>query len=163
MMKSCFLALLTLGMACAMADAPIGARPVVYAANYPLAYFANRIAGDLAEVGFPAPSDVDPAFWMPDEATLLGYQRADLILLNGAGYERWTRVISLPASRVVDTTRPVADRYIRTGEVVTHTHGPSGEHAHENLAFTTWLDLNIAAEQAKSIAHALSGRIPALT
>ena len=56
----------------------------VYTVNYPLAYFAERIAGDQARVVFPAPSDVDPAFWQPDRETIRTYQQADLILLNGA-------------------------------------------------------------------------------
>ena len=38
----------------------------IYTVNYPLAYFAERIGGDLAQVTFPAPPDVDPAFWMPN-------------------------------------------------------------------------------------------------
>ena len=38
----------------------------VYVVNYPLAYFAERIGGDLIRVEFPAPSDVDPAYWTPD-------------------------------------------------------------------------------------------------
>ena len=35
---------------------------VIYTVNYPLAYFAERIGGDLVAVHFPAPEDVDPAF-----------------------------------------------------------------------------------------------------
>ncbi len=57
----------------------------IYTVNYPLAYFAERIAGDLAEIRFPAPPDVDPAFWMPGTDTIAAYQAADRILLNGAG------------------------------------------------------------------------------
>ena len=46
---------------------------VVYAVNYPLAYFAERIGGDLVEVVFPAPVDEDPAFWNPSaEAPMPG-------------------------------------------------------------------------------------------
>ena len=38
---------------------------VIYTVNYPLAFFAERIGGDLVEVVFPAPVDEDPAFWSP--------------------------------------------------------------------------------------------------
>jgi zinc transport system substrate-binding protein len=75
----------------------------VYTVNYPLAYFAERIAGDLATVIFPAPPNVDPAFWMPNAETIAAYQTADLILLNGADYAKWTAKVSLPRSRLVDT------------------------------------------------------------
>lgn len=123
--------------------------------NYPLAYFAERIAGDLAEVTFPAPDDVDPAFWMPDAETIAAYQAADLILLNGADYAKWTAKVSLPRSRLVDTSRAFRDAYIRAAGAVTHSHGPGGEHDHGGFAFTTWLDLDQAAQQAEAIAQAL--------
>jgi zinc transport system substrate-binding protein len=47
-----------------------------------------------------------------------------------------------------------------TEEVITHSHGADGEHAHEALAFTTWLDLSLAAMQAESIFKALSRKRP---
>ena len=109
----------------------------IYTVNYPLAYFAERLAGDLAEVRFPAPPDVDPAFWKPGADVVAAYQRADLILLNGAGYAKWVDKASLPRSRLVDTSRAFADKYIQAPSAVTHSHGPGGEHAHSGTAFTT--------------------------
>jgi zinc transport system substrate-binding protein len=132
----------------------------IYTVNYPLAYFAERIAGDLAEVTFAAPDDIDPAFWMPDTATIAAYQAADLILLNGADYAKWTAKVSLPRSRVVDTSRACRDAYIREAGGITHSHGPGGEHDHGGLAFTTWLDLSQAAQQAEAIARALIRKSP---
>jgi zinc transport system substrate-binding protein len=60
----------------------------------------------------------------------------------------------------VNTSERLKDRYIVTAEVLTHSHGPEGKHAHEALAFTTWMDLDLAAMQAKAIAHALSRKNP---
>jgi len=132
----------------------------VYTVNYPLAYFAERLAGDLADVRFPAPPDVDPAFWEPGANVVAAYQRADLILLNGAGYAKWVNRVSLPRSRLVDTSRAFADKYIEAPTAVTHAHGPGGEHAHSGTAFTTWLDLRQAAQQAEAIAQALIRKRP---
>jgi len=132
----------------------------VYTVNYPLAYFAERIGGDQVEVVFPAPADVDPTYWMPDLATIAAYQQADLILLNGANYARWVGKVSLPRSKMVDTSRKFKDRYLYTSEVTTHSHGAAGAHAHESLAFTTWLDLGLAKLQAESIYRALVRRQP---
>ncbi len=132
----------------------------IYTVNYPLAYFAERIAGDLAEVTFPAPRGVDPAFWMPDAGTIAAYQAADLVLLNGADYAKWTGKVSLPRSRLVDTSRGLRDAYIREVDGISHNHGPGGEHAHGGLAFTTWLDLSQAAQQAEAIARALARKRP---
>ncbi|MCP5119336.1 MAG: zinc ABC transporter solute-binding protein, partial [bacterium] len=108
------------------ADAP---RPVVYAVNYPLAYFAERIGGDLVEVRLPAPAGKEPG---AEEVAAI--QKADLILLQGSGYARWVDTVSLPLSRTVDTTAGFRERYIEIEDAVTHSHGPEGEHSHGGLA-----------------------------
>lgn len=134
----------------------------VYAVNYPLKYFAERIAGNHAKIEFPAPADQDPVYWMPDAEAISKYQRADLILLNGANYAKWIHKVTLPRFRLVNTSASFKDQYIETAEVVSHSHGAEGEHAHEALAFTTWLDFDLAAKQAKAIANALSRKKPSL-
>jgi zinc transport system substrate-binding protein len=134
----------------------------IYVVNYPLKYFAERIAGEHATVILPAPAGKDPAFWMPNTKTIADYQRADLILLNGAAYAKWINKVALPQFRLVDTSANFKDRYIKMSNVMTHTHGPTGEHAHEGVAFTTWLDFELAAQQAKEIASVLSRKRPAL-
>jgi zinc transport system substrate-binding protein len=134
----------------------------VYTVNYPLAYFAQRIGGEHVDVFFPGPPNEDPAYWMPDSKTIDKYQKADLILLNGANYAKWVAKVSLPQSKMADTSKRFKDRYIYTKEAVTHSHGPQGKHAHENLAFTTWLDFSLAAEQAKAVQHAMGRKRPGL-
>ncbi|MFW2404499.1 MAG: metal ABC transporter substrate-binding protein [Gammaproteobacteria bacterium] len=135
-------------------DAPAGP-VVVYAVNYPLAYFAQAIGGDAVETHMPAPRGIDPAAWSPDVDTIADFQRADLILLNGAGYAAWVSRATLPPSRIVDTSAAFADRYLRVDQAVTHTHGPEGEHEHGDVAFTTWLDPALASLQAAAIRDAL--------
>ncbi len=133
----------------------------IYTVNYPLTYFAERIGGDLVNVVFPAPSGIDPAFWTPDTETLKKYQKADLIILNGAGYEKWTRKVSLPMLRLVDTSKAFKDKLIHIETNVTHSHGPGGDHSHGGTAFTTWLDFSQAALQAEAIYKAISRKHPA--
>lgn len=134
----------------------------VYVVNYPLQYFAERIGGEHVNVVFPAPADVDPAYWMPDTKTISDYQQADIILLNGAGYAKWVNKATLPRFRMVNTSAGFKDQYIETTEILTHSHGSEGEHAHESLAFTTWIDFSLAAQQARAIAAALSRKRPEL-
>ena len=50
----------------------------VFTVNYPLAYFAERIGGDHVEVHFPAPVDVDPAFWKPSAEIVCQVSRRGL-------------------------------------------------------------------------------------
>lgn len=135
----------------------------VYVVNYPLQYFAERIAGEHATVIFPAPDEVDPAYWMPDKKIIEAYQQADLILLNGAHYAKWVAKVTLPRSKMVDTSRKFKDRYITNKEITTHSHGAAGEHGHEDAAFTLWLDFNLAAQQAKAIEKAMSRKRPELS
>ena len=158
-----FLALLGSLTACDRADSPGSERastatrkPSVYAVNYPLAWAASQLAGEFAEVHFPAPPGVDPAFWEPDLEAIAAYQSADLILLNGADYAKWTGKVSLPQTRLLDTSKGIADQYIAVDSGPVHSHGPGGDHSHGDLAFTVWLDLSLYAQQVERIAGALA-------
>lgn len=132
----------------------------VYVVNYPLKYFAERIGGERVEVQFPAPADEDPAYWSPGPEVVAAYQQADLVLLNGADYAKWISKVSMPPSKMVDTSGAFADRLITLEDQTTHSHGPEGEHAHGGLAFTTWLDPTLAIEQARAVKDALSAKLP---
>jgi len=132
---------------------------LVIAVNYPLAYFAERIAGGAARVELPAPPGVDPAYWRPSGEEVGRIQGADLVLRNGAGYAKWVERVSLAPSRVVDTSEAFEDRYLELGEVV-HSHGPEGEHSHAAVDFNTWLDPNFAVSQAQAVFDALLGLAP---
>jgi len=140
---------------------PVGAvaaeddRLTIHTVNYPLQYFAQRIAGEHAEVVFPAPVDGDPAFWQPSAEDIAAYQQADLILLNGAGYAKWVQRVALPRRKLVDTSAGFRDRYIQVDGTVTHSHGSGGDHSHAGTAFTTWLDPTLAVEQARAVGQAL--------
>lgn len=128
----------------------------VYTVNYPLQYFTERIGGEYVQVDCPAPADEDPANWTPDAETILKYQQADLILLNGAGYAQWVDKVSLPAAKRVNTSSAFEKRYIMLEQAVTHSHGPGGAHEHGIAAFTTWLDPGLASEQAQAICQTLA-------
>ena len=136
-------------------------KPRVFVVNYPLMYFVERIAGDTVDIDFPVPPDIDPAFWKPNAEDVLRLQTADLIVLNGANYAKWTRRVSLPETMSHDTTINLKDRYIRIEDATTHQHGPKGkQHSHTGYAFTTWLDLKIAVEQARAVNDALTQFVP---
>jgi len=136
-------------------------KPQVLVANYPLQYFAQRIAGDAVDVRFLAPKGEDPAFWQPDEAAITAFQAADLILMNGAGYSKWADKVTLPESKVVDTSAAFANNLIEVRDATTHSHGPAGAHSHNGTAFTTWIDFKQASMQAESVGEALAKLVPA--
>jgi zinc transport system substrate-binding protein len=135
-------------------------KPVVTVSNYPLQYMVARIGFPVLEVRFPASGSDDPAYWRPTAEEVAMLQNADLIVLNGASYEHWLKGVSLPLSRVVETAASFQERWITVAGAVTHSHGPEGKHEHGEIAFTTWLDLSLAVEQARAIGNALSARWP---
>ena len=130
----------------------------VFTVNYPLHYFAERIGGEFIELIYPIPNDKDPAYWIPKE--LEEIQSADLILANGAGYAKWMEKVSLPVSKIVNTSKDSKDKYINIEEGSSHSHGTTGEHIHYGYAFTTWLDFKIAAGQAEAIRDAFIDKLP---
>ena len=134
--------------------------PRVAAVNYPLAWAAQQLCLDAAEVYFPVPDGVDPAFWQPQLQELASYQQAALILLNGANYARWVTKASLPANRLLDTSRDFSAKLIETDSGPLHSHGPQGDHSHGEKAFTVWLDLDLYRQQIEAMAEALTPVLP---
>ena len=148
-------------LAAVLVAAPAAAqdRPVIVADSYPMAYFAERLAGDAAEVRLVVPEGRDPSSWRPGLAEIAEIQGADLIVLNGAGLADWTTRAALPRARTVETGRGLTDALIAT-ETLTHSHGAEGAHSHEGVATHTWLDLELAARQAEALAAAMGRVLP---
>lgn len=159
-MKRSLPALCLLLAACSEREpAPTAREPLVYTTFYPTAYFAERIAGGEPKVVCPVPEGADPIFWEPSREVLAAYQSADLVVLNGAGYERWVQHASLAPSRLVDTAAPFRERFL-VFETVTHSHGAAGAHTHEGIDGHTWMDPQNARIQAGEIERAFAARWP---
>jgi zinc transport system substrate-binding protein len=137
-------------------------KPIVITSNYPLYFFTSEIAGDVVDVRFPA-IEGDPAMWAPDGQNVSDLQTADLLILNGAGYESWLAFTTLPAGHMLDTTAGVQEMLLPIENEAVHQHGPTGEHSHQGTAFTTWLDPQLAIEQARAIMLGLSVLVPQQT
>lgn len=139
-------------------DTPI----TVITSNYPLYYFASQITSGMdAEVEIILPDmEGDPANWQPDSKAITGLQGADLVVLNGAGYESWLSWVTLPEDLLLDASASIADQLIPLESETVHQHGPSGEHSHKGYAFTVWLNPKLAIEQSRSIHQALTHLLP---
>ncbi len=132
----------------------------VASVNYPLHYFAQRIGGDVIEAVYPVSPEGDPAYWQPDADAIALFQSADVILLNGADYAKWIKKVSLPVSKIVNTSKAFENDYIELKEGTTHSHGPEGKHEHIGYAFTTWLNFKYAVKQAEAVKDALAKTLP---
>lgn len=131
----------------------------VVAVNYPLHYFAERIATESFELTYLVSPDVDPAFWEPGDADLIVFQKADIVIRNGADYAKWMKVVTLPTTTRVDTSRGFSDRYI-SDDTSDHKHGDGDDHSHAGTAFTTWIDFSQAGQQAEAIAKRMTRYAP---
>jgi len=134
--------------------------PTIFVSNYPLQFFTQFIAGHKVKIVFSAKESDDPANWQPKAEQISSIQNADLIILNGASYEKWMENISVSTSKIVNTTAKATDKLISYKETLTHSHGPEGDHAHMGTAFTTWLDFSLARFQAKTIYESLISNYP---
>ncbi len=129
--------------------------PVVVTTNAPVNYFATQLGGDDFKFLFPIGPGIDPAYWQPTAEEIEAVQQADLILANGATYEKWMRNASLPESKIVDTSAAFKKHWIETTDGVIHSHGPDGAHTHVGTAFTTWIDFSQALQQAIAVKESL--------
>jgi len=165
MKKTIFLALTILLVACtekepASPDSMSSTdKPVVMTSNYPLYFFTGEIAGESIDVHFPE-IDGDPAMWAPSGPEAGRLQDADLLILNGAGYESWLAFTTLPGGHSLDTTAQLQDKLLAIENETKHQHGPAGKHSHQGTAFTTWLDPQLAIEQARAVMQGLSRLAP---
>lgn len=135
--------------------------PVVVVTFHPTEYLVKRLAGERVRVVCDVPPDADALFWEPDRRAVQRMQRADLIVLNGAGLERWTERVSLPRSRVLDSSAALAGSLLEYEDSQVHSHGSGAEHVHTGVDAHLWLDPNLALEQARSIHAGLARILPA--
>jgi len=129
----------------------------VHTPNAPVASMVLALAPTAIVSGPWASTDGDPAYWKPSSSDIARVQAAELIVLNGAGYEPWAQQAALPRARTVELAlaQGVRDKLIEErGD--THSHGPEGEHSHAGFAFTTWLSPAILREQARALAAELA-------
>lgn len=137
----------------------VSQKKTIAVVNYPLYFFAKSIGGEHVTVYFPV-MEGDPAYWKPSAKQVINFQDADLILANGAGYAKWMEKVSLPSSKIVNTSLSFKEHWIETVEGLSHSHGPEGEHVHKGTAFTTWLNFKFALQQAATIHESMKQLLP---
>jgi len=136
-------------------------RLAVYTTFYPTWFFVKTIGGSSVNAVNPIPPDEDPIFFQPPAEMVLEYQqKADMIVLNGAGYARWVAKVMLPEEKVVNAGAAFEHDLIEIEAATTHSHGEQGEHTHEGIDGHTWIDPQLAMEQCRAIAAALEAQAP---
>jgi len=137
-------------------QAPSDRQPIrVVVTSQPLLEMAQAVGQGIFEISKIVPQDVSSRDWKPRQEDIRTLQQANLILINGAGYEPWRDRVSLPGSRLKDTAAGYYDQFIRIPDAVVHQHGPEGPHSHPGTAWATWLDPDLAISQLSQVTSAL--------
>ncbi len=76
-------------------------RLTIVASFYPLYEFAQQVSGDRAVVSSLVPAGIEPHDWDPTAAEVTLARSADLVIINGAGFESWANRIE---GKIVDTS-----------------------------------------------------------
>ncbi len=129
---------------------------LVYTSFYPMYDFARQVGGDRIELVNLVQSGGDPHNWEPEPTDIVGLEKADLFIYNGAGMETWVdKVLASLQNKdlvVVDTSAGIdliaAD----------HSHGEEDDHDEEGESIDPhiWLSLRNAKKQAETIMKALT-------
>lgn len=124
----------------------------VRVASFPAEYLAKRVGGAVVQVQNVLPAGKDPPFWSPTGDVVATIQKAELIVANGAGFEKWMQTANLSEDKVVDSAAGIDFIHLE-GE--THSHGKGGEHSHAGIDPHTWSDPLAYYQQAEAVHAAL--------
>jgi zinc transport system substrate-binding protein len=109
----------------------------VVASFYPLYDFASQVAGDRAQVSSLVPAGIEPHDWEPSPGDAAKARDADMLIINGAGFESWAG--SVGAKEIVDTSESM-----------------EFDHANPHV----WLDPILAKHQVEKIRDAFVNADP---
>ena len=118
----------------------------VVASFYPLYEFTSQVAGDRAVVSSLVPAGIEPHDWEPTSRDVARVRTADMLVINGAGFESWAG--DMEAKIVVNTSKGM--------ELEHEEELAEDEHEHEGgVNPHVWLDPILAEQQVSIIRDAL--------
>ena len=124
---------------------------IVIASFYPLYEFTKQVGQDKVNVSILIPPGIEPHDWEPTISELQKMHQADLIVINGLGFENWLDDIDTVNSDVsiVDTSKGMS-------LIIDDTSKDDGHHVVRSSADPhIWLNPIKAKTQVQNIADAL--------
>ncbi|TYS89868.1 metal ABC transporter solute-binding protein, Zn/Mn family [Rossellomorea aquimaris] len=125
----------------------------IFTTVYPLQFFAERIAGEEAEVESLLPPGSDSHTYEPTSKDVLAIAEADAFIMNGAGLEAYAEKIA-KAVEAEDVTVVEAAEGIELNEG-SHDHDHEEDHDHGDHDPHVWLDPIRAIDLAENIKNTL--------
>ena len=123
--------------------------------------FSQNIGKEMIDVTLLVPMGADPHDWEPTIRDRERLQKADVIIVNGIGYEHWIGSFDSNDNQgiLVDTSNGIST--LDSEKHDDHDgHEEEDKHNHENLDPHIWLNPVYAQLQVKNIANALSNSDP---
>ncbi|MEJ2260259.1 MAG: metal ABC transporter substrate-binding protein [Nitrosopumilaceae archaeon] len=128
----------------------------VISSFYPLYEFAQKIGQDRVDVKLLVPEGVEPHDWEPTIQDVQKMQKADLIIINGIGFENWVDNLEEMNYQgiVVDTSNGIIKKKIF--EKPNISDKSETIHEHESGDPHIWLNPVLAKTQVQNIADSFS-------
>jgi len=135
----------------------------VYVSFYPLYETTQAVIGQKTDVKILTPTNVDPHDFDPSVKIIQEMKTADLIILNGGGFESWISNMEFESGQLLDSSNGIS--FLKTESVDHHEehdeHAKEDEHdEHEEHKVVSdphiWLNPNLVKIQVKNIAERLS-------
>ena len=129
--------------------------------------FSQNIGKEMIDVTLLVPMGADPHDWEPTIRDREKLQKADVIIVNGIGYEHWLDSFDSNDNQgiLVDTSNGIStldsEKHDDHAKEDDHDgHEEEDKHNHEDLDPHIWLNPVYAQLQVKNIANALSNSDP---
>jgi zinc transport system substrate-binding protein len=122
----------------------------VYTTIAPIHFVTRQLLGEKDRIMNTCPPGEDEPTYIPPRSVLMDMLKADVIILNGASFEEWLEAVSLPASRLFDSSLNFKDQWL-TYEGIVHSHGGQDDHSHEGYNGHTWLSPHFFIKQTTAI------------
>ena len=121
---------------------------------YPLFEFSKQIAQDKADVSLLVPIGIEPHDWEPTIQDVQRMQKADLIVINGIGFEEWVHDLEETnyQGKIVDTSKGIVTKHNEIIEIDEDYHGLNDPHI--------WLNPVLVKIQVQNIADSFSKADP---
>ena len=119
------------------------AKKTVFVSTYPLESLTKALLKNQKNIEIWNP--VEGNLWIPNREIIERIKNSDLIIINGANYEKWTSFFSLPRKKIVNTSKKFKKDWLKNRGIV-HSHG-NKTHSHSGYDGHTWVSPHMFLKQ----------------
>ncbi|MDX1533690.1 MAG: zinc ABC transporter substrate-binding protein [Nitrosopumilaceae archaeon] len=147
-------------------ESPSNSKIVAITSFFPLYDFTKQVGGENVDVSLLVPQGVEPHDWEPSIKDVQRIQNADVVIINGIGFENWVEKIDTINSDVVLIDTSVGIEIITGYEDIHEDEDHADEHEDKIDEHALqgdphiWLNPVLAKIQVQNIADGLAHKDP---